>query len=159
MKLVIKKSKLGGRGSFAPKRIIKGSHILSFYGELIDLDEVDRRIAAGKERADDPLQVDDLMFLDIDDDSFYINHNCGPNAFLRGYAELVAQKDIEEGQEITFDYSATVGKNIDWWMNCICGSKNCRKRIGNVSTIPENQLNKYYQAGGLQDYIRKQLGL
>ncbi len=37
----------------------------------------------------------------------YINHSCDPNAYLevsRGHAWIRAERDIEPGEEITFDY-------------------------------------------------------
>lgn len=37
----------------------------------------------------------------------YINHSCEPNAYLliqRGHAWIFAARDIEQGEEITFDY-------------------------------------------------------
>jgi SET domain-containing protein len=159
MKLIIKESRIGGKGSFAPEDIKKGTKILTFQGETIDLKELLRRIKSGEEKADNPLQIDDTKYLDLNDNSIYINHSCNPNTAFRGVADLVAIKDIEKEEEITFDYSSTVGKNVDWTMECNCGAYNCRKKIGNVLSIPREDLEKYYEEGGLQDYIRKQLNL
>jgi len=159
MKLVIKNSPISGKGSFAPHDIKSGTKILTFSGEPVNKEEINRRIEGGEERLDDPLQVNDDLFLDLNRRSLLINHSCAPNFALRGKADLIAIRDVKKGEEITYDYSATVGTNDDWRMDCNCGTKDCRKRIGNVKTVPKNQLRRYYEAGGLQDYIRKQLGL
>lgn len=158
MKLIIKKSKFG-KGGFAGEDIKAGEKIVTFQGELVDRKEIHKRIVAGEERLDDPLQIDDNEFLDLDDEAYFINHSCDPNTVLSGKADLIAMRNIKIGEEFSFDYSATVGKNIDWEMECRCGSANCRKKIGNISTVPEDQIKKYYEVGGLQDFIRRQLGL
>ena len=159
MKLIVNQSKIGGKGSFAPNNIKAGSKILTFRGEVVTQEEINRRIDRGEERVDNPLQIDDRLFLDLNDNSLYINHSCDPNCSVSGQADLVAIRNIKKGEELTFDYSATVGKNIDWLMDCHCGAENCRRKIGNVLTIPKEVLDRYYQAGGLQTYIRRQLGL
>ncbi len=160
MNLIIKESKVGGNGSFAPFDIKRGTQIIRFEGERVSKEEIDRRIDNTKEEnEDDPLQIGDRDFLDLSGNAYFINHSCTPNSAFTGEVNLIAIKNIKKGEEITFDYSSTVGKDINWWMNCKCGSKNCRKRIGNVLTIPKDQIMSYFKAGGLQDYIRKQLGL
>jgi len=161
MNLVISDSILGGKGSFAPIDIKIGTKIITFEGERVSKDEIDRRIdETGEENEDDPLQIGDNEFLDLSNNAIFINHSCDPNAAFKGEVDLIAIRDIKKGEEITFDYSSTVGKDINWWMdNCNCGAANCRGRIGNVLTIPHDQLMKYYDAGGLQDYIKKQIGL
>jgi len=87
-----------------------------------------------------------------------MNHSCDPNSAVKGDNKLIAIRDIEKGEEITYDYSATVGTNItSWTMKCKCGSVNCRGTLGNVTTVPKEQLEKYLAAGGVQKFIRKQL--
>ena len=59
----------------------------------------------------------------------YLNHSCSPNAMVNvNTLQLIALKNIEAGEEITFDYETT-----DWSMkepfNCNCGSTNCRGEI------------------------------
>ena len=161
MKYEISESKIGGRGGFATQDIKTGEEIAKFTGKIMNHKEIHNLIIKGEERCDDPLQIDDDEFMDIDNNAYFFNHSCNPNAGISHKADLIAIKDIKKGEEITFDYSATVGKNIDyktWHMDCACGALNCRKVLANVSTIPNNQLEKYYQAGGLQDYIIRQLG-
>jgi len=157
-KFEIKEAGTKGKGAYATAKILKGELIVEFTGEKLTRDEIHQRIANGKENIDDPLQIDDDIFLDIDNSAYYFNHSCEPNSAIKGKSELIAIKEIRIGEEITYDYSATVGTNITHWtMGCKCGTPNCRHAIGNVTTIPKEQLEKYLSAGGVQDYVRKQL--
>lgn len=60
----------------------------------------------------------------------YTNHSCDPNAGFGGSpVSLVAMKDIQVGQEITFDYAMCeciehLTGNCDW--ECKCGASTCR---------------------------------
>ena len=151
-----------GKGVFAVEDIKSGQTIKIFGGEVISFDETEKRIKAGEENRTDTLQVGLELDMDLDELSRTFNHSCEPNAGFRGVSELIAIKDIKKGEEITYDYSATVGPNIPrtlWEMTCDCGSANCRKVIGNVLTIPKEQLKKYREAGTLQDYILKELDI
>lgn len=157
-KFEIKNAGRKGKGAYATEKILKGEAITEFTGEKLSRDQINYRIAEGKENIDDPLQIDDEIFLDLDSSAYYFNHSCEPNSAIRGKTELIAIEDIQRGEEITYDYSATVGINItDWTMECKCGSPICRHIIGNVSTVPKEQLQKYLAAGGVQDYVRNQL--
>lgn len=157
MKLVIKNSKIGGKGTFAVEALKKGQLIRKLTGEVVSREEINRRIARGQERNDDPLDIGDNLFLDLDKKSLLINHSCNPNAAIINTSDLVAIKDIKCGEEITFDYSMTAGKYDEWNMDCNCGAKNCRRRIGNILTVPKNLLKKYYQNGWLQDFTKNQV--
>ena len=58
---------------------------------------------------------------------WYINHSCEPNCVITGDT-IVAARDIDEGEELTFDYST----DVDWAgfrMGCRCGSAKCRKVV------------------------------
>ncbi len=58
----------------------------------------------------------------------YINHSCDPNAGLLGQIGLVAMRDIQAGEEITFDYAMSDSAAYDEF-DCACGSPHCRGRI------------------------------
>ncbi|OGH13629.1 MAG: hypothetical protein A3H50_03110 [Candidatus Levybacteria bacterium RIFCSPLOWO2_02_FULL_37_10] len=160
MKTYIGDSKLEGKGTFAKHLLKKSEHIKTLSGEIITLDEVWKRIENSEENYDDPLNLNEELFLDLDEPSRQINHSCNPNAGMRGQSELFAIRDINPNEEITYDYSTTVGTHIPseiWHMKCNCGEKNCRKVIANVLSIPKKQLEEYKKLGALQDYIFKQL--
>lgn len=93
--------------------------------------------------------VDDISkYLQINTDQFigpsggiddYINHSCNPNCFVKieeDSAYLVAIKNIEPNEELTFDYSTTSTDNKDQFnLKCQCGAENCRKLISGFKSI------------------------
>jgi hypothetical protein len=56
----------------------------------------------------------------------FVNHACDANIHGIGACVLVAVRDIEPGEEITCDYADC---NLDWALDCACGSPRCRGRI------------------------------
>jgi hypothetical protein len=71
----------------------------------------------------------------------YLNHSCEPNIArvsddLFGFKAL---RPIKAGEELTADYSL-LETNPYWKMDCDCGSKNCRHKIGSVSSLPADYL-------------------
>ena len=116
-------------------------------------DEMARRVKSKKEFIDDPFQIVRRTYIDLDEFSRTINHSCDPNGGIRKTSELFALRDIKKGEEITYDYSATIAPTR-WHMKCKCGSKNCRKILGDVLSIPKRQLKKYKELGALQKYMK-----
>jgi len=59
-----------------------------------------------------------------------MNHSCDPNTWWSGSTKLVARRDIQPGEEITYDYSTA---DIDrvFEMECDCESPRCRGTISN----------------------------
>jgi hypothetical protein len=56
----------------------------------------------------------------------YINHACETNCFtenIRGHIWIIAERDIEKGEELLYDY----GYNLDDWQEhkCLCGKPSC----------------------------------
>lgn len=64
-----------------------------------------------------------------------INHSCAPNAFIRITraaplrADIVAVRDLDEGEEVTFDYSCTMLHDPWCLEGCACGAPACRGTI------------------------------
>jgi len=144
----------------ADENIKKGSIIRKFDGEVISFEECIRRIKLGQEKQTDSLQIELELDMDLDEISRAFRHSCAPNSGLCKSSQLIAIRDISKGEEITYDYSSTVGPNIPsslWEMRCNCGSNKCRKILKNVLSIPREQLSKYNKAGALQDYIQREL--
>lgn len=156
LKLIVKDTAKYGRGIFAGEDIKKGEVIHVLGGERISLRVLVKRVKAGSERIDDPLQIGCRTYLDMNEFSRCFNHSCNPNAGLRGESELFALQNIRRGKEITYDYSSTIAPTV-WAMKCWCGSRMCRKIIGSVLTVPKPQLEKYKKLGALQDYMRRVL--
>jgi SET domain-containing protein len=119
-------SPIHGLGGFAKCKLAKGIRILEYVGEKIDKQESARRCDANNEF---------IFFLsehqDIDGNfewnpARYLNHSCLPNCEAQldgGHIWLVAARNIESGEELTFNY----GFDLEDYRNypCSCGSPNC----------------------------------
>ena len=57
-----------------------------------------------------------------------MNYCCNPNTWWDGSTRLVARRDIEAGEEITYDYT-TCEVSDEFEMECHCGSELCRGTI------------------------------
>ena len=69
---------------------------------------------------------------EIADGVFNVNHSCEPSCGFRGQISMVALRDIEPGEQITFDYTMTdVERPEELWepMKCLCGTASCRGNI------------------------------
>jgi SEC-C motif-containing protein len=84
----------------------------------------------------------------------YINHSCNPNAFFDvDSMNLIALKDIQIGEELTFFYPSTEWKMVQPFY-CFCQSDNCLGRIEGASKIPTEILKTYK----LSSFISRKAG-
>jgi D-alanine-D-alanine ligase-like ATP-grasp enzyme len=58
------------------------------------------------------------------------NHSCSPNTAYEGL-NVVATRDISEGDELTLDYALFLDDNLEPFV-CQCGSPNCREIVSGV---------------------------
>jgi len=156
VKLVVSDTERYGQGVFAGESIKTGRVIHVLCGDRMDVMELVRRVNANKERINDPFQIGKRTYLDLDRVSNSFNHSCDPNTGIRKNSEMFALKDIEEGQQLTYDYSSIISPT-EWKMKCKCGSNNCRKILGDILSLPKKQLNYYKKVGALQRYMRSLL--
>ena len=125
--------------------IKKGEFICFCEGKETSWEEQERRYIEGKDRLDDPLQISETKYIELDRPYIYFNHSCNPNSGIRGKNELIAINDINPGEEIVYDYSSVVWderwvkEHGPWTMICGCKEKNCRKVIGDFLTIPKSR--------------------
>jgi hypothetical protein len=76
---------------------------------------------------------------DHDAANFY-NHSCDPTTWYDSYKVITARRDIEEGEEITYDYCTSELQETKLILDCGCGTKACRHKITrNDWKIPELQ--------------------
>ncbi len=119
----------GGHAVYAAQPIRKGDLLVVWSGKLVDeaaLGDLPRSVRRYS------LQVEEDQFLVSLTDcepADYVNHACDPNAGLRGQIALVAMRDIEPGEEITYDYAMSDGSGYDEF-ECKCGSPLCRHWVG-----------------------------
>ena len=142
-----------GKGVFALRAISQGEIIHMLAGPSMSTAQLVRRVLTGGEAMDDPLQVGRRTYIDLDEISRCFNHSCRPNGGLRKRSELFALRDIAAGEQITYDYSTTIAPTV-WEMRCTCGVPECRRQIGDIGTIPRDQLDYYKQRGAIQRYLR-----
>jgi len=141
--LVIRKSKIAGRGGFAKKDIPKGTQIIEYIGAKLTKAQADLRSDQIFEEAEkDKTKQKGHVYIftinktyDIDgsvswNTARFLNHSCDPNAEAvsdRGHIYIEAMKDIKKGEEITYNYG------YGWYEYedhpCKCGKKNCIKFI------------------------------
>jgi len=84
-----------------------------------------------------------------------VNHSCSPNTGIlsrNGDVYLVSLRDIQAGEELSFDYSTSM-VDEPWSMDCLCGEKECRGKIANFLDMPEEWRAFYAQRGVLPDHV------
>ena len=79
------------------------------------------------------MQLDDNLFCveeEGEDPTYYMNHSCEPNVWMKDEVTLIARKGIDPGDELTTDYALFEAWEdfVSSW-DCACGSQFCRKRI------------------------------
>lgn len=117
----------GGRGVFAEQPIPRGRLLVVFGGDIISRRDVEE---LAPELRPLVIQVDEDCFLvsTKPGPADWVNHSCDPNAGLQGQITLVALRDIEVGEEITFDYAMCDGCDYDEF-TCRCGATTCREKV------------------------------
>ena len=105
-----------------------GETVIGFGGYAIDRVTLDELPA---ERRMHAIQIDDDLFLvgpDPAEPGDLVNHSCDPNCGLVGAVLVVAMRDIEPGEEITFDYAMCDSTDYDEF-GCSCDTPHCRKHV------------------------------
>jgi len=125
MALVIRKSAIHSFGCYTTKRIRKGTLIVEYVGERLGREE------ANELYEDSPNTY--LFGLDggrqiIDGHGVaaFVNHSCKPNCEtdqIGGKMWVIARRDIEPGEELTYDYNLYDGEEE---IPCLCRAKRCR---------------------------------
>ncbi len=165
--LIIKKSGIAGRGVFTSKNIKSGELITTLIGRRMSIEEMIKTVDDGLEAGSDPLQIQDEIYLDLEELPRTFNHACDPNAYICSENKLKAIRHIEAGEEIFFDYSTTMNDNEAkllenastlWTCKCKCGSKNCRKIIDQFKTLPLETRKFYLDHKYVPDFIWKKFG-
>lgn len=138
-KVVVKETERIGKGLFALKDIKKDEVVADFSNGKIY--KVQKASDLPKDVADYAIQFGENEWVDTQEEGRFLNHSCDPNCGVKGKFQIVAMRDIKEGEELTFDYEIT--EDSDWRMQCKCGSKLCRKVIGAHKNMPESIKKKY----------------
>ena len=128
--LRVVRSSIHGYGVVATRDFAAGAVLAEVDGALWHSDEdLDDRYS---------LWLGDDWFLDMLDQTRWINHSCDPNGEVEagiehgGWARIVALRPIRAGEEITYDYGFTA----DIAEPCSCGARACRGYIVDVDELP-----------------------
>jgi SET domain-containing protein len=139
-KVVVRNSRIHGRGVYATRRILSGERVAEYKGQVISWDEADRRPPS------DPSDPQHTFFFSLANGeqvidgnvggnvSRYINHSCEPNCETEetddGRIYVVALRDIRRGEEIVYDYCLIIDEPMTSKLRkqylCLCGSDACR---------------------------------
>lgn len=132
----VRGSEIHGRGVYATTFIPKETKIIEYVGELVDKDESEARGNAQHKKS---LKTGDAAVYiftlskryDIDGNvpwntARLINHSCNPNceAWIEGRKIFIhSLRDIQQGEELSFDY----GFDVECWEDhpCRCGQASC----------------------------------
>lgn len=129
-KVEVMPSLLHGRGTFTKKLVKAGETVIIFGG-----DYVSKKEAMKAKNQDDKLVMqfdEDIYTVEErgDDITYFINHSCDPNVWMKRAFTLVARRNIQACEELTADYIFwEADKNYVAKWDCVCGSALCRKKI------------------------------
>ena len=119
-------STIHGWGGFARTRIPSGTRVLEYLGERIDKAESLRRCEQNNTCIFALDEAHDLDGQVTWNPARLLNHSCAPNCeALReeGHIWIRALRDIEPGEEITFNYGYDLEDYQDY--PCHCGAADC----------------------------------
>jgi SET domain-containing protein len=121
--------------------IAEGTRIIEYTGELISLEESERRYPSTPDAAEEAehtylLMLDDERVIDANaggNDSRFINHCCTPNCEPMVFGDamwIVAVRDIVPGEELGYDYAIELDERHTSTRKkrfpCTCGAAACR---------------------------------
>jgi SET domain-containing protein len=137
--VVVRRSKIQGRGVYATRDIAEGERILEYTGTLVSAAEAD----AGTD--DEGMRRHHTFLFAVDDDwvvdgsrggneARYINHSCEPNCesvVVRRRIYIHALRDIAAGEELVYDYWYVVDddyslEDLQRIYPCRCKAPGCR---------------------------------
>jgi len=133
------RSNIHGWGVFTDIDIREGEMILEYRGELIGnamAEKREKEYEAAKIGSDYMFRVDEYLLCDATKQgnvARFINAMCTPNCypkiiFLDGTKRVAvyAKRDIQAGEELTYDYKFDLEYDPAKRIPCICGSPECR---------------------------------
>lgn len=113
-----------GKGVFASRVIHPGDLVIDFEGKEEWIWEIPEDVWQYTFQVD----YDRYILPERGSPGWYLNHSCSPNCVILGRTRVVALTQIEEGEEVTIDYSTNVGWD-GFVMECGCGSPDCRGTV------------------------------
>lgn len=137
-KFFIGKSCINGVGVFSSKKIKRGEIVFVAKGEIVKFCANTKKKAMSNPNM---IGIGKDLWLDPISPAVHINHSCDPNLGTRGRFLFVALRDIDQEEELTFDYS--ISEDSLWEMECHCNSENCRGVIRGIRFLPKSFYDRY----------------
>nr|CAH8855804.1 unnamed protein product [Trichobilharzia regenti] len=137
--VILARSRIQGLGLYAARDLSKSTFIIEYLGEVIRNEVANRRerLYESQNRGIYMFRVDDDWIVDATmcgGLARYINHSCDPNCTAEilncdnsNHIVIIACKNIEKGDELTYDYKFDFEEDRRDRIPCLCGSANCRK--------------------------------
>jgi hypothetical protein len=135
MGLIVRSSEVHAAGVFTTAPLKRGKKVVEYTGPIIS-----------KEEGDKVYQHRDITYLfsvkkgqviDGHGIAAFINHSCDPNCEtdeVRGRIWILAIRDIQPGEELTYDYNLFDGDEDDP-ADCHCKAKQCRGSLYSDSEL------------------------
>lgn len=136
MIVTLKQTKDKGKGVFASRKIE--------IGETVIIGEIEQELSENHSHAS---QIDSNRFVLHNKTIRMVNHSCNPNCGIEvnetGAHNFVAIRQINQDEEITFDY-AMRNYTVDFFpYACQCNAINCRGTITGWKDLPASLKLKY----------------
>lgn len=137
-------SAISGIGVFANDKIKKGEKIAVLGGIIVPKTEIKKY---WKIMTQVGIQIDDNFFIvpaarnELKKYGVF-NHSCKPNIGFLNSITFIAIHDIQNGEELVFDYAFSE-THLDGFI-CKCKSRNCRNKI-TAQDWKKNNLQKEYK--------------
>lgn len=140
MALVLRLSEIHAHGCYTTTAIKKRTFIVEYTGERITKSQGDELYENSRRTylfgLDDGKHV-----IDGDGVAAFLNHCCEPNCEtdqVKGRVWIIALRDIQAGEELTYDYNLYDGDENDKAV-CRCGAKKCRGTMYSEQEIARRQ--------------------
>ena len=143
-----------GWGSFAIERIAQGETVAAFGGWVIDRGTLD---SMSEDRQGRSIQIDHDLYLVSNitpEPGDMLNHACEPNCAMVGSQVLVAMRDIDPGEELSFDYAMCDASDYDEFA-CLCELPTCRETVTGMDWRKPELQAKY--AGFFSPYLMRRI--
>lgn len=144
-----------GFSCFVKRKFLKGECVMSGFGKIIN-----------HQTSQFSIQMDwQKHFLPKKWTGRYWNHSCNPNAFIQtrkdGFPDLIALKNIEKDEEITYGYYMTEykwsKKAMESHIKCKCNQKGCRKKIFSFSQLSQKDQEQFIKKKLCSKYLKHRL--
>ncbi|MBI1978868.1 MAG: hypothetical protein HYS62_02265 [Candidatus Aenigmarchaeota archaeon] len=120
MDVIVKKSRIHGKGVFTTRDFEKGEIVLK-WDTSSELTKEQVKKLAKKDR--DFVTYLNGKYILMKSPEKYVNHSCEANTTAKNQCDI-ARRYIKKSEEITSDYSEESVPSLN--MKCNCGSKSCR---------------------------------